>query len=114
MIYAGFWKSGSKENKKFPNPKARKKPWMRQKEFLQNLQLIESKIQNHNLGKVLHYKGYSCCRICEENGQDMGSVTFELGGWRWPSGFTHYISKHNVKPSYSFIEFINLVKKLVK
>lgn len=51
-----------------------------------------------------HYtKGMSKCRVC---GDMNGSVEYELGGWRWPEGFRHYLTEHGVRPTPDFEAFV--------
>lgn len=48
---------------------------------------------------VTAYRGSSACRIC---GKMNGSHEYVFGGYRWPSGYRHYIEEHNVEPSEGF------------
>lgn len=96
----GFWFS-SKE-KHFPMPVPREKTWLGQRVFLANLAIVESQ----EMLLVSHSKGWSTCRICDcRNGSSSLELTAFGVTYLWPSGFTHYISKHNVRPSLSFQEW---------
>lgn len=92
----GFWKSKTQPH--LPVVRLRKKPWRNVRVFLTRLREVESQ-----LAKKHHFKGFSSRRICNDNN---GSVTYEHGGWLWPSGFAHYVERHNVRPSLAFEEFI--------
>lgn len=72
-------------------------PWVGQSEFLAKLNLVEE------MAKRTAYRGLSLCRCCRAIN---GSVTYEHGGWEWPSGFRHYVDAHNVRPTDEFIEFV--------
>lgn len=56
-----------------------------------------------NFGKVEYYKGWANCRIC---GEENGSCTIWYRGWMYPSGYAHYIRKHNILPPKVFIDFV--------
>lgn len=53
---------------------------------------------------VASYRGFSSCRICGKvplGSQDLGDRKYT-----WPSGFSHYIREHNVKPPQEFIDHV--------
>lgn len=92
----GFWRSP--EDPTLPSPVANDRPWKGKSELLTRLKKIQSRAEGIN------YKGWSTCRVCNCRN---GSVTFKYKGWSWPSGFIHYIEKHNVEPTDAFKKFIN-------
>ena len=92
----GFWKSNGSDS--LPFPRARTTSWEGKVRFLDLLQVMESVAQEKAC------KGYSYCRVCGDN--QNGTSTYFLEGWRWPSGYSHYISKHNIRPSKAFEKFI--------
>jgi hypothetical protein len=96
MNREGFWRTEDKGSR-LPMPIPRDKPWKGKREFLAAL----DNAQLH--AKSLHCKGWSTCRLCKRKN---GTVTFQLGDWEWPSGYAHYVLKHNVRPSLAFQEFI--------
>lgn len=49
------------------------------------------------------YRGFSVCRICK---QRVGSQDHWDGTWLWPSGFSHYVEVHQVKPPQEFIDHV--------
>lgn len=49
------------------------------------------------------YFGFSTCRLCHCAN---GGEEFTLHDWTWPSGFRHYLTSHNVHPSYEFVTFL--------
>lgn len=66
-------------------------------EFLAALSKVEGRAAS------VRYKGSSNCRIC---GIRNGSAEFSYRNAKWPEGYRHYVSAHNVKPSKEFAEFI--------
>jgi hypothetical protein len=64
-------------------------------------------IESKNLGRNRRYKGFSRCRVCEKIN---GSTEREIGGYRIPYGYVHYIEEHGVKPEQEFINWILGVK----
>lgn len=91
----GFWYSSHERH--LPSPVPHAKPFEGQDEFLVALTKKEAKAQ------VTSYKGFSRCRIC---GNANGSEEYSIGGWKWPSGYRHYVEVHNVVPSPKFKAFI--------
>lgn len=72
-------------------------PWPGKKSFLAKLTKLEEKSEPRA------YRGSSTCRVC---GCRNGSEEFTVKGWSWPSGYLHYITEHNVRPSLAFEEFV--------
>jgi hypothetical protein len=95
----GFWSGCGKENDKFPKVRSStSRGWSEGKhQYLERLAKVEAK------ASARRFKGDSTCRIC---GNRNGSSTFYYKGWCWPSGFSHYIRKHNIKPSGEFLLFL--------
>lgn len=91
----GFWYSPAEPG--WPRPVPHAKPWKGKSHFVELLTKLEGEAQE------LCYKGWSTCRICHCHN---GSVTYRYKQWEWPSGFLHYIEKHNVRPSDEFIAFV--------
>lgn len=54
-------------------------------------------------GIVASYRGMSLCRIC---GTRNGSTDISDGAYVWPSGYTHYLEAHTVKPPQAFIDHV--------
>ena len=55
-------------------------------------------------GLVLYaYDGWSTCRIC---GTHAGTECLFDGTFVWPSGFSHYLREHGVKPDPRFIAHV--------
>ncbi|BAG41518.1 hypothetical protein [Ralstonia phage phiRSL1] len=93
--YEGHWYSSFEPW--WPSPTTSDWPWTGQSAFLNKLERVESTLD------PVAYRGISRCRVC---GEGNGCEEFNLEGWRWPSGFRHYIEQHNVKPSSEFIAMI--------
>ncbi len=77
------------------------KKW-KKSEFLAHLKVVENDLDGKTSAHFM--KGTSRCRVC---GSGAGSGEFARGKYDWPDGLVHYITKHGVKPSDDFIEFIN-------
>jgi len=94
--YEGFWRSSSRadENLPWPQPEAK---WPERAAFLKLLDRAEAEAQR------VSYRGFSHCRIC---GCRNGSQSFRLDVWEWPSGFRHYVTDHEVRPSPEFELFV--------
>lgn len=97
----GYWNTKDNDYPQYPMPVRHNKKW-KKSEFLAHLKVVENDLD----GKTrCHYmKGTSRCRLCDEGN---GSGEFSRGKWDWPDGLVHYITKHGVKPSDDFIEFIH-------
>lgn len=51
------------------------------------------------------FKGPAFSRL--DKNIEVGSAEYSLNNWSWPAGFAeHYVLKHHVKPSESFLKFI--------
>ncbi len=92
----GFWRTGPGCRLPMPVPAAR--PWSGREAFVLSLRRVQ-----REAGRF-HFKGSSSCRLC---GRANGSAEFRLGGWRWPSGFAHYIEDHGVVPTEAFRSFVD-------
>lgn len=97
MKIEGYWYSDYEPNKKYPMPVPFDGVWDKKELFLNRLDKKEKK------ASVTRYRGLSKCRIC---GCFNGSEEFTLNGWKWPSGFKHYVKDHNVLPTTDFMLFI--------
>lgn len=91
----GFW--FSEDEPRLPIPIGADHPWTGLAWFVQCLQKLEVNLQ------PVAYRGSSRCRLC---GQRNGNEEFNSSGWKWPSGYRHYIEDHNVRPSLAFQEFV--------
>lgn len=96
----GFW--FSEYDPLLPMPVASETGWTGKTEFIKALVEAESGAQ------VVHYRGFSSCRLCDLrcNGTKEYTLTRDTGTWRWPEGYRHYVLEHNVRPSLAFQEFI--------
>jgi hypothetical protein len=57
-----------------------------------------------NAGRIhARWRGLSSCRLC---GVHNGSTCLTDGTYVWPSGFSHYIREHNVRPPDDFIQHV--------
>lgn len=107
MRVEGYWRErgDTKSNLPWPEPCTDAIwPLIRQSFFtrLSHLELEKA--------RRIYYRGRSICRLCPlENGKVLpfvGSVEYELDGWRWPEGFIHYVGVHCVAPSFDFWKFV--------
>ncbi len=93
---------------KYPFPKANAKPWAGKEEFLKKLEKIEafaSRDENAKI-RINVFRGPAMSRLdsgivgCTEYVDTVNSM-------KWTEGFgSHYIGKHNVKPSREFYEYV--------
>lgn len=94
----GFWASAS--NTTLPSVPL-STPWKNRSTFLRALDKVEAKAVTNA------YRGVSVCRVCDKpNGSAEYLLKIESNTWVWPSGYRHYISEHQVRPSLAFEEFI--------
>jgi hypothetical protein len=98
----GYW-SRSPDDPTLPYPQARPSPWAGQANFVTRLKATEEDIRAHRTGTLTAYRGWSMCRLCQVPN---GNEEFEHGGFRWPSGFLHYVEAHNVRPPDAFMDAI--------
>jgi hypothetical protein len=93
----GFW--NSTEHSNLPHPTST--VFADRKKFLRALNKIENKAKSEV------FRGSSTCRMCGQlNGNETFSFVFKSATWVWPSGLSHYIEDHQVRPSLAFEEFI--------
>jgi len=92
----GFWYS--KDEPHFPMPVPCPDRVAFKSAVLRLLSLAEEKAH------CIQYRGSSSCRLCDLRRN--GSYTYVLGGWAWPSGYSHYIDVHNVRPTEEFRKFL--------
>jgi hypothetical protein len=54
-----------------------------------------------------HWFGPSWCRFgCEDVYEELGCSDLTDGVYVWPSGFAHYVAKHDVKPVQEFLDHV--------
>src|SRR5262245_35403912 len=99
----GYW-SNSPDDPALPFPQPNPKPWVGQSRFVARLKAIEQSIRERRYGAVTAYRGWSMCRLCRVPN---GNEEFEYGGYRWPSGFLHYVEAHNVRPTDDFVAAVS-------
>ena len=93
--YEGYWRNS--RHPELPVPKAHILPWNRKDEFVAQLKGLEAVLTPDA------YRGISLCRICQKSN---GNEEYQYDGWRWPSGFLHYVEEHNVIPTGEFARMI--------
>ena len=91
----GYWKSTWEPQ--YPFPQENTIDPTTKNEFVEKLQEME------RIAHKEQYMGDSECRICKCTN---GSREFVYKGWRWPSGYLHYIILHSVAPTDEFFEFV--------
>lgn len=94
--YEGFWRATSSEESELPWP-------VPEDDWDGRMELLDCLAQVEVIAERILYRGYSFCRICHRLN---GDASLRFAGWEWPSGFSHYIADHNVRPSFAFEEFI--------
>lgn len=120
MIRVGFWQMDgffNPETKYYPNPIENSNNRTKEEVelFLEKLEKIE-----RYEAKTEDNMGFSYCRICNiEN----GSREYIWNRYIWPSGYKHYIKKHNIEINDDFYEEVknhivelegNLLKKKLR
>lgn len=93
--HEGFW--WSRDEPELPMPIA-DVDWDLRDAFVASLRSLETRAQR------TAYKGSAPCRLCDR--RTNGSETLTFAGWRWPSGYMHYVRDHGVKPSPRFERFV--------
>lgn len=109
ILREGFWSNGKADTAQFPKAIPRTKPWHGKAEFLEALEFVEARAQKKA------YKGWSDCRCC---GKKNGSADYRRTRFGvtfvWPSGFSHYVSEHNIRPSLAFQEWVLAASRKAK
>ena len=104
----GYWRS--KFEPQYPMPVARLKPWKGQRKFLEAL----AKVEESSLPLRSMFKGWSNCRCCQcKNGSAEYSIKMSGFIVAWPDGFEHYVREHNVRPSWAFQSFIEMIAETI-
>lgn len=95
LIAIGYWKSTSSSLCRtpglLPNPALLVKP---KRNFEESLDHVLGYLANGS--ELLHWRGFSHCRICEVSDQTMGSRCLTDGTWVWPEGLAHYVATHSI------------------
>lgn len=98
-LIEGYFKGPGAASSIYPKVKPLIKPWIGRKAFLEALSAVE----NSTLVGCEAYKGTSKCRCCGiRNGSEEYTLVLGKAKWIWPSGFSHYVEAHNVRPSLAF------------
>jgi len=80
-----------------------------QKQFLKQLKYVSKEAESSYL------KGEFSCVFCNTGvGSKKLSLSLDKEHWSWPSGYSHYITDHNVIPSSDFIRFIAACYKTLR
>lgn len=102
-----YWKDikyNSYDSKRFSIPIANS--WNVTEEYKKIV--IEAIETVYNNGYVTSYHGDSYCRICDvNNGSSESKVEFGDVSFVIPSGYIHYLKKHNVKPDERLMKYID-------
>lgn len=93
----GFWSGGYPSSPDLPSAEDCVDPsWDPEERAEVALYLESAKVSRS-------YRGFSDCRIC---GKMNGSREHTDGEWYWPSGFSHYLREHDVRPPQEFIDHV--------
>jgi hypothetical protein len=104
MEYIGFWKEKFEKEENIM-------PWeinwllvpIENSAIIDQSYYITKIKQLEKRASIREYYGSSICRICHcENGCE----EYTLGNYCWPSGYVHYLEKHNVAIDPDFQLFI--------
>jgi len=109
--YEFFWrddeneKSYDSENKLLPFPvHQNENSWIDKNIFLKQLKKAQKIFTEKKKFKQLPTDQYKDCLLCDK--KNIVTGTFTVNGMKWNTGMSHYINKHNVKPSNEFIDYI--------
>lgn len=101
VMREGFWTNGKADTANFPKAVARKTSWPGKEVFLNALAYVERHASTKS------FKGWSDCRCCgKKNGSAEHKRTKFGVTFVWPSGFSHYIEEHNIRPSLAFQDWV--------
>src|SRR5258706_2850348 len=81
-----------------------KSTWNEKHVFINTLKEAQRQFTARNKFKLLDATQYKDCLLCGKKHIITG--IFTVNGLKWSTGMTHYINKHNIKPSDEFIDFI--------
>ena len=108
--YEFFWrddkneKSYDSENKLLPFPvHQNENSWIDKNIFLKQLKKAQKIFTEKKKFKQLPTDQYKDCLLCDK--KNIVTGTFTVNGMKWNTGMSHYINKHNVKPSNEFIDY---------
>lgn len=111
----GFWKSRKQHvmdlSEHFPGEPSEELPFPVENEpnygndFFERIEwLMKNKRMNEMFNhQFIQFRGFSRCRICEKNN---GSAEFCYEGFRFPSGYFHYIIDHRIQVPVEFQRMI--------
>ncbi len=109
--YEFFWRNSEKEksydseNKLLPFPvHVNVNLWVDKNTFLQQLKQAQKIFTKTKKFKELPLKEHKDCLLCDK--KNIVTGVFTVNGIKWNTGMSHYINKHNVKPSDEFIDYI--------
>lgn len=109
--HEGFWKND--ENPDYPFPLETDIP--NSSIFIKKLKLLmnnKDSEKTRTIGdfevSVIHYRGFSPCRLCNLQTNGSREYTFIKNKTKFvvPEGYLHYLITHNVHPSEEFVKFI--------
>ena len=93
-------KSVDSKKKHFPIATEGKK-WLYSDEFIKKIKILESVLKKSD--KFLKFENDKKCKLCDEY---KSTGTYKLNKYIWEDILSHYIDKHNIRPSEEFIDFI--------
>jgi hypothetical protein len=85
-------------------PKNKTNMWSSKTMFLSKLECTQGYLKNNNHFEKYDPVNIKDCLLCDE--KKISTGLFTLNKIRWEDGLTHYIDKHNIKPSNEFIDII--------
>lgn len=108
-VTVGFWRKSINEPSDLPFPKQNNANYV--EEFAEKFSLLNDEIRNYRSNDgvklknlhLLQFKGWSHCRICNCKN---GSRTVVLNGYKFPSGYFHYVNDHRIEVPLDFQHMI--------
>jgi hypothetical protein len=101
-----IWRESKKDLKKDADNKLFKFPkegkiWSDKEQFNNKLKKVNKYLQENNKFTTIKNKD---CLLCDK--KNITNKIYYLNGIIWEDGIEHYISVHNIKPSYLFMDII--------
>src|SRR4051812_34293227 len=70
-------------------------------QFINRLSAVEEYLRDRNKFQIYGDKKIISCNLCSQKNISKG--TFHIGSHTWDQGLSHYIRRHQYKPSEEFI-----------
>jgi hypothetical protein len=99
-----FDKSKDIKGNKYPYPKDKILQWTGKKQFIDRIFEIQDFLYLNKKTLSIHPDKCLDCLLCNE--KCVVTTRYIVGQYIWDDGLTHYMDKHNIKPSEEFMDKI--------